>query len=730
MSRSDELLVQGTGAPLLLEEEYGEGPGQGSSTTISLPALIFAIALSIAVAVTIGAFLYSNKERETPKEKGNTSLPGHISMPKFPMKPYDVSEEDYTDNDVGPAESTSPTYKKVCNTDDCQHVRKLIEAVVDTDRDPCDNFYKFACGRNQQLFPVVSDEHTNDLLKSIKQNLERAHIPPSRTTAFQKAAALYKHCRETDTEKFAKDARDFLGEHQMDLTKNMTFKPLDILVKFIFKIKIPMLFVLEPVEAGAQTFTFRKEVKTPRILQHADVASILPEVYSTPIDDKVVKTIRRLEKMFHAAGEMSQTSVNPISNSSVRVMELRKVAQEEGELSKDWLEALRRYAPPALRTKLIHTTEADLHLFYRLFGKQREVSENEMRVFFAWRAAFYFYVVLYGVFDCLQYTVQKLPNAVAHGASFKAGYDERIRAIEEMNEAIRSEIVKTFRTSSWLDDETREGAVEKVSSMRFSLGLAPRLNSSEKADEFYEELPDLSGPFVRDVLSIEEFLTERYWKGVEDDYRDYFYQVQSAVNTYDANAFYIPAANFAQMSIPLLLSPYFNMGGPPEVNYGSLGDTVAHEMMHGFDVNGRRYDGKGDITPWFTQKSTEEFKILERCYLEFINQTGGYGNYTVQKLEYQADVLSKGSLLRAYLKAAKKSQVHLGNVKGLTSDQIFYVATCLFYCADLFPAQPFATHPPKGQRCNLPLANSAHFSKTFSCGDGSPMNPPQKCSFW
>ncbi|XP_064469440.1 endothelin-converting enzyme 1-like isoform X2 [Ornithodoros turicata] len=247
---------------------------------------------------------------------------------------------------------------------------------------------------------------------------------------------------------------------------------------------------------------------------------------------------------------------------------------------------------------------------------------------------------------------------------------------------------------------------------------------------FCEELPDLSGSFVRDVPSIEEFLTERYWKGAENDYGDYFYQVESALDTYQANSFYVPPASFVQISIPFLLSPYFNLGGPPEVNHVSLGYTVAHEMMHGFDINGRRYDVKGDIAPWFTKKSTEEFKILDRCYLEYVNEDPGYGNYTLQKTEYQADILSNESLLRAYLRAAKKSKVHLGNVKVLTSDQIIYVAIAVFSGAKMFPVQPFAAHPPKDQRCDLPLTNFAHSSKTFTCRDGSPMNPPQKCYFW
>ncbi|XP_064458951.1 endothelin-converting enzyme 1-like isoform X1 [Ornithodoros turicata] len=380
-------------------------------------------------------------------------------------------------------------------------------------------------------------------------------------------------------------------------------------------------------------------------------------------------------------------------------------------------------------------TEADFRLFHRLFGKQRDVSKDDMRLFFAWRCAFYFYLRLFiGSYNCAFTTMRIFPNAASVGAPFRSNIDERIEAITKMSEGIIGEIKESFRTCPWLDDKTRKAALKKISMLRMRLGLSPALNTSQKVDKFYQDLPDLSGPFIQDVLSVNEFQTQKNWNAVIQDYSHYVYETLTSATPYLANGFYMPAANFVQIGIPFLLSHYFNLGGPPEVNYGAIGFTLTHETMHGFDNNGRQYDGKGDKVPWFTEKSTKEFKIVERCYVEHINGAPKSRGYAEYPFEYQADSLGSRALLRAYQKAAERSTVKLGNVKGLTSDQLFYVAGCLTWCGefktDVTVDGQYETHPPSDERCNLPLMNSVHFSKTFSCPDNSPMNPRQKCLFW
>ncbi|XP_064458943.1 uncharacterized protein LOC135369269 isoform X1 [Ornithodoros turicata] len=733
MADDGYVVVQGTGAALI-EDDHKE-----EEVTRSYSALAFTIFVILLITIVTAICVVAlNRKHPTPNDKTDVGPPGHVSMPKFPQKPPQDNFEDYTDSGIDQAEDTAPKDTRVCNTHDCNYVRQFIEAVVDTDRDPCDNFFKFACGKNERLpTGMYVDKFggslvERDMMASVAKNLKEAHVPPVGQTAFQKSAALFKHCTEGDKNKSLEVVRDFFREHQMDITKKMSFQPLDIMVKFIFKINIHLLFSLEPVELGARAFAFHKEKIAPPGVKSTRVREILSLIYSASIDSNLVRIVEALENKL--GGNKSQSSGHGMSNDTVKMMELRKVGQGDDELSDEWNEALRRYAPDAVQTKMVQMTEADFRFFHRLFGKQRDFSKDDMRVFFAWRCASDFYKRLFvRTYNCALTTVRTLPNAASIGAPFRANYDERIEAITKMSEGIIGEIKESFRTCPWLDDKTRKGALKKISMLRIRLGLAPGLNTSKKVDKFYQDLPDLSGPFIQDVLSVDAFQTQKYWNAVTQDYSHYIYETLTASTPYAANAFHLPAANFVQINIPYLLSHYFNLGGPPEVNYGVLGYTMTHETMHGFDTSGRQYDWKGDKVPWFTEKSMEEFKIVERCYVEHINGAPKSRGYAQYPWEYQADVLGTRALLRAYQKAAERSMVKLGNVKGLTSDQLFYVASCLDWCGDFNTDEDDdenETHPPSDERCNLPLMNSVHFSKTFSCPDNSPMNPRQKCLFW
>ncbi|XP_064469779.1 neprilysin-1-like [Ornithodoros turicata] len=173
--------------------------------------------------------------------------------------------------------------------------------------------------------------------------------------------------------------------------------------------------------------------------------------------------------------------------------------------------------------------------------------------------------------------------------------------------------------------------------------------------------------------------------------------------------------------------PAFIYGGPPEVNFGALGFIITHKLMHGFDVTGRLFDGLGELNDWFTDMSRNAYEEREICHARSIENSPKARHFVDYPGEYLADTMGTDSLLKAYKKASLNSTVTLCDVKGLTSDQLFYVSRCLVWCGKIFPD---TTHPPLDERCNVPLMNSDHFSDTFRCPTGAPMNSPIKCRFW
>ncbi|XP_064458965.1 uncharacterized protein LOC135369293 [Ornithodoros turicata] len=359
--------VHGTGVTLI--EDYHKE----EEATRSYAAVAFTIFVTLIITtVTAICVVALNLNHPTPKDKTDAASAGHVSMPKFPQKPPQDNYEDYMDSGIDQAEDTAPKDTRVCNTDDCKYVRQFIETVVDADRDPCDNFFNFACGKNERLPTGMYVDNfggsleEQDVMASVAKNLKEANVPPVGQMAFQKSAARYKHCTEGDKNTSLEVIIDFFREHQMDVTKKMSFQPMDIMVKFIFKINIHLLFSLEPVELGARAFAFRKETIAPTGVGSTHVRAILSRIYSASIYSNLARTIEELENGL--GGNKSQGSGHGMSNDTVKMIELRKVGQRDDELSDEWSEALRRYAPAAIQTKIVQIIEADFRFFHRLFG--------------------------------------------------------------------------------------------------------------------------------------------------------------------------------------------------------------------------------------------------------------------------------------------------------------------------------------------------------------------------
>ncbi|XP_064469506.1 neprilysin-1-like isoform X1 [Ornithodoros turicata] len=744
MADSEAFIVvqEANGSPWNSSEQ-GTTAGQASNKTYAIVALMVFAVLVLGIA-SAAVWVLVNKEQSTT-EKAHTPLsPGNVKIRKLSPKPRppEANYGDYEDTNATPTERTSPLSEDVCDSDHCRYVREYFEAIIDTDKDPCDNFYAFTCGMSEQLRKsgVYVDKRyqnvaTRNLTEAIQKNLEKEHIPARGRTPFQQSAALFRHCTQVDKNESAKAASDFLAQHQMDPRGSMSFDPLDVMVKFIFETNIPLIFKLEQEDFGSPNFTLRQITKVSLLLEGSSIGEIMSELFLTPVSDDLVQRITEAEHKRSEVSNMSRTG-SPVSNGSnaVKVLELGKLGLENGDdtLSKAWTKALERYeSSRPLQNMKISMTEADFRFFHRVFGKQRLISDEELRWLFAWRCILYLYeVAVYKTFWCINTVLGAMSVAAGSTTVFPILDEETVSAAREVAERIVNEIKESFKTCSWLDEETRSGALQKISKMKVRLGYPPKLNTSQKVDAFYKDFPDLNGPFVLDYLKLNAFQTKKDWKGAADGFSDYFYDLAVPLNANEANGFNMISSNFISVGVPFLMKPLFSAGGPPEINYGMLGFITTHEIMHGYDQGGRLRDGTGALSPWFTRKSLAEYKILERCYVEHIDSVPKARALVAFAQEYQADALGTLSLLRAYQKAARESRVHLGDVKGLSRDQLFYVALCVQWCGLPPTTSEGETHPPPDERCNVPLMNSAYFSRAFSCPPNSPMNPPQKCLFW
>ena len=198
------------------------------------------------------------------------------------------------------------------------------------------------------------------------------------------------------------------------------------------------------------------------------------------------------------------------------------------------------------------------------------------------------------------------------------------------------------------------------------------------------------------------------------------------------NAYYSPSMNEIAFPAGILQPPYFDPKADDAVNYGNIGATIGHEMTHGFDDEGRQFDGDGNLKAWWTDADEKAYN--ERAAL-VVKQFDAYeplpGLHLNGQLTLGENIADLGGLKVAWdaWKLSQKGQPAVGRTEGFTPEQRFFLgyaetwrtltreeATRLRANTD--------PHSPAKFRVNGPLANLPEFFEAFGCQDGDPMKRP------
>jgi endothelin-converting enzyme/putative endopeptidase len=206
------------------------------------------------------------------------------------------------------------------------------------------------------------------------------------------------------------------------------------------------------------------------------------------------------------------------------------------------------------------------------------------------------------------------------------------------------------------------------------------------------------------------------------------------------NAYYNPAMNEMVFPAGILQPPFFNKAAPDPVNYGAIGMVVGHELTHGFDDEGRRYDAKGNLTDWWTPAVAQEFDRRAECV---VRQYAGYeslpGVKLNGKLTLGENIADLGGLKLAHaaMRAAAEGRPPAPEVAGFDAEQQFFVGYAQSWCAkyreeNLRLRAVTDPHAPARWRVDGPLSNLPEFARAFRCADGTPMVRPaaERCEVW
>jgi endothelin-converting enzyme/putative endopeptidase len=202
------------------------------------------------------------------------------------------------------------------------------------------------------------------------------------------------------------------------------------------------------------------------------------------------------------------------------------------------------------------------------------------------------------------------------------------------------------------------------------------------------------------------------------------------------NAYYSPSLNEMVFPAGIMQLPFFSPEAPVASNYGGLGMVMGHELTHGFDDQGRKFDGDGNLHEWWSPEVNKAFVERAECVAK---QYDGYvavddvhlnGHLTLG--ENIGDIGGLKLMIKALRDRGTPSD---GTVGGFNSEQQAFIAFGQVWCTNYRPeaARTQALTNPHSTaqwRVNGPVSDTPDFAAAFSCKPGSPMAPVNHCTVW
>jgi len=206
------------------------------------------------------------------------------------------------------------------------------------------------------------------------------------------------------------------------------------------------------------------------------------------------------------------------------------------------------------------------------------------------------------------------------------------------------------------------------------------------------------------------------------------------------NAYYNPSMNDINFPAGVLQSPFFDPSSGAALDYGHIGLFMGHEITHGFDDQGRQFDGHGNLHDWWTKEDADKFTEKAECMVNEYSQFSVGDTKLNGKLTLGENTADNGGARLAYIaflaRAAQQGlDLNKKIVNGYTPIQEFFLGFAQDWCAVWRPEMErlIATtdpHSPDRFRANGVLVNMPEFAKAFGCKAPQSMVAVKACRVW
>jgi putative endopeptidase len=297
--------------------------------------------------------------------------------------------------------------------------------------------------------------------------------------------------------------------------------------------------------------------------------------------------------------------------------------------------------------------------------------------------------------------------------------------ITQLVTALEKALAKDIQALDWMSADTKRAAIAKLNAITNNVGYP-------KTWRDYSKVKIARDDFLGNAERVAEFR-----------YRDSIGKIgkptdktEWSMSTPTVNAFYSPQNNSINFPAGILQSPFFDPQRDMSINYGAVGAVIGHEMTHGFDDQGRKFDGDGNLRDWWTATDGAEFEKRAACVAD---EYSGFTSVDDVKLNGRLtlgeNTADNGGLRIAYMALEDTLNGNAEKMDGFTPEQRFFLGWAQVWCENTAPQEArnravTDPHSPGRFRVNGTLRNMPEFQKAYACKASQPMVSPNACRVW